>query len=1108
MQGTAGNGAVARLVQAGAPISIAEPTTPEFLGLVTDIEAQRAAVLARSTQRAEQAHAEAESLKQRFRQTAEAKALEVEQAHADGVGSVRQNANDARATIQSNVEAECTGVDAAAEAEFGRLDQVITDKRETVARQAGEKAAAAEQTGTEQAQRAEQGTTERSARATDLADAKITRYRDHEKTSEISETVATAQRDVIAELTRTGAAVAESVRAKSRDLGGHFRDEAAETARDFDRPRGDARAQIVENRDQTKQTLRSIATNAINRITAEANRLAEGLQTESARRSAEIRDQVPAFDASIDESVANSVTHAAAEALAADLAGFAEQSQDAACYPPFADEARTELIGAVAEREAELDEQSIRLSAGLQQTTSDAEAGILDHAQTLTAGVQQLVGDSGTTISGIVDSTATEMHSAADQGAASMAVVTTEVAGSLDESIADLNRRWDERLTEHTAELRGEVDEALASEDRAVDRFSGEIDTSVDRIIEDGFFASAFNFIAGLAEGIWNGAVGLLKGIWDAIKTPLFWIAVAVVVVVLVIAVVVLVIKGAAVLAAIGLVLAFAGKVLLVIGVIAGAIAVGYYVYLAITRPDLTWRQRGELVGRAVFEGVMALAGTGILARLRVFAQVSRFRALVAEAGGLGIAIRLVNKVPNLEKIAELLRLAEAGNVLRVLDKINDVDTAILLLGKMRDVDQLLLLVDKINDAGKAARLAELIEQVPDVQKLGRLLDRVRDPDDLIRMIGELGGPDGVLRLTDDLPAADLAALVTTHGADAVRWAGAEMTGAQAQTLLARMSPDVLAAMRGPTGVGARAAEQLLDTFSDGLLARMVSEVELRELATLLGQQEAGAARQMVEQWVNAGKPVSWERLRKFLRGAGQAAETEGFAAVGAGDIIVDNQTLSTVRAMVAGIDYSALQNIEKRMIEELFRHLGQPLDSTGTFVPPDQAALQAIMPRLRAPATVMGETGVNALHKPPGGPVVDLGPTARPSGLAVEIDRNSAAYRDVLDALEQPPARPWTAPSGIDPVTGATEAVGLADGIRDRTVVADALFAQVTGGGVPRFMTADGGVFERLAAWSHNVRPPGPPPGKIPARLARANPGGFEIIINGRTLHVLPVGL
>ena len=121
---------------------------------------------------------------------------------------------------------------------------------------------------------------------------------------------------------------------------------------------------------------------------------------------------------------------------------------------------------------------------------------------------------------------------------------------------------------------------------------------------------------------------------------------VAIVVVVMVIAVVVLVIKGAAILAAIGAVLAFAGKVLLVIGVVAGLLAVGWALYRMITTPGLSWRERGRLFGEALLEVALAFAGTGILKRLGVFAQVGRLQAFIARVGGLGIALRLINRIP------------------------------------------------------------------------------------------------------------------------------------------------------------------------------------------------------------------------------------------------------------------------------------------------------------------------------------------------------------------------------------------------------------------------------------------------------------------------------
>ncbi|ALG12392.1 hypothetical protein [Kibdelosporangium phytohabitans] len=1097
LQASAGNAAVTRMMSSPAPVAVVPPSTPEFLSLAADIEARRMAVLAHSTAQADQIRTTADASKQRYRTTADTKAVAVEQAHADALGVVQQHASTAQATIDGNLEAELARVDAAADAELQRLDRVIEEKRAAVARHADEKAAVAEQKGTEQADRADTGTAERTRRADEIATAEIERYRSHEQASEIRDTVETARRDVIAELTRTGTAVATGVRTKSAELGGHFRDEAAQTARDLDQPRTDARTQILDNRDRTKDTLREIARSATARINAEATQLGTSLRDESVRRAAEIRGQAAVFDASVDESVATTITQLTrpAEALADDLAAFVRENQDIAGYQPIVDEAHGELLAAASEREARIDELATQFLGSLDQTTGDAETTLIDYAQALTDSAQQAGADFGGPVDETMQATAQQMHDTTDEGTRSMGVVTDEVGGELDRAIRDLGTQWDRKLAEHTDELHDEVDTALRDEDRAVERFERDIEVSVDRIVEEsGFFDSVWNFCAGLAEGIWNGAVALLKGVWDAVKTPLFWIAVAIVVVVLVIAVVVLVIKGAAVLAAIAAVLAFAGKVLLVIGVIVGAIAAIYYVYLAITRPDLTWRQRGELVGRAIFEAALAFTGTGILARLKVFAQISGFRALVARAGNLALAIKLVNLVPDLGKLARLLDLAEAVNVVRVLEKVRDADLALTLLGRVRDVEELMLIVDRISDVSK---LPALLDLVSDTRKLGQLLERMRNPDDLITLLGEVGGPEALLRLTGDLPAADLTSLVTTHGADAVRWAATEMSGLEAQALLARMTPEVITGMRGVTP---RAATRLLDAFDNSLLARVVAEIDPRDLVAFLDQQETGAARRILTQYADAG---SWDRLRRFLRGTVQAAETEGYAAAGAGDLIVDNQTLSTVRAMLAGVDYSALQPIEQRMIQQLFAQLGQPLDATGTLVPPNQAALESIMGRLRAPATVMGETGVNAVHKPLGGAAADLGAVERPAGLAVDIDRNSAAYRQVLTDLESPPARPWTPSS-----TTAPTPVGKAEGIRDRTVVADALFAQVEGGGVPTFMTADGNVFERLAGWAVSVTPPAAGPGSAASRLARANPGGFEIIVNGRRLLVIPVGL
>ena len=405
------------------------------------------------------------------------------------------------------------------------------------------------------------------------------------------------------------------------------------------------------------------------------------------------------------------------------------------------------------------------------------------------------------------------------------------------------------------------------------------------------------------------------------------------------------------------------------------------------------------------------------------------------------------------------------------------------------------------------------VEGHPDLD-LPRLTRELGGAEQLDTLAGQLGAP--LTRIASDLPGPEIVTLVGARGAPAVRWAGTELPGQRAQQLLAGLSDDVLRRCRlsvARGGVTPTQAETLLDVLTDANLQRCVGNVHMRELVPLVAQQERGAARGILEGYLNAGQ---MDNLRRFLRSAERAAAVELAtpAAVGAADIIVDNQTLSSVRALMGGQTWANLQQIERRMVERLFDTLGSPLSAAAvapTGGGPTQAELQGIMPRLRAPATVLGETGITARHRPPGGATIELGEVERPVGLEIGVERNSPEYRAILSELERPPRRPWTSAADVDPITGRTEAVGRPGGIRDRTVVADALFAASVPGGTqpPRFITADGAVFERLAGYAvGTVNPPLPGAGKVPARLARANPAGFEIDVLGRRLWVVPVGL
>ena len=278
------------------------------------------------------------------------------------------------------------------------------------------------------------------------------------------------------------------------------------------------------------------------------------------------------------------------------------------------------------------------------------------------------------------------------------------------------------------------------------------------------------------------------------------------------------------------------------------------------------------------------------------------------------------------------------------------------------------------------------------------------------------------------------------------------------------------------------------------------------QMAQFVETQERGAAQQIVEDFLQERAPQNYQRFMQSIE-HGAAHELANAMAVGSADIMVDNNVLSPFRALLAGTPFAQLPANDQTSIVNLFRLLGQPLPMPGgRVVAPTNAQLRAILPRLRAASTVIGETGINARFRPPGGAIVDLGPTDRPAAFDLTINRDTQAYRDVLDALEHPRLAGWQRPQGTHNGTPHGAAVGRA-GVRDRVIVADAMFARTPPGDpVPRLLSADSRVYERLAGFA--TAPLGnPAPNQARAAwLAQTHPNGFEIDINGQRLMVVPL--
>ena len=112
--------------------------------------------------------------------------------------------------------------------------------------------------------------------------------------------------------------------------------------------------------------------------------------------------------------------------------------------------------------------------------------------------------------------------------------------------------------------------------------------------------------------------------------------------------------------------------------------------------------------------------------------------------------------------------------------------------------------------------------------------------------------------------------------------------------------------------------------------------------------------------------------------------------------------------------------------------------------------------------------------------------------GINLSTKRTSSEYQGLLKELETPVIVKGKLKSG--PIGGKT-------GVDDRNIVADSFFAKTEPGVVPRFATADSKVYNSLA-WRAGIKVD-QLEGKT---LSEAYPKGFNVTINGKTLHVFPL--
>lgn len=291
--------------------------------------------------------------------------------------------------------------------------------------------------------------------------------------------------------------------------------------------------------------------------------------------------------------------------------------------------------------------------------------------------------------------------------------------------------------------------------------------------------------------------------------------------------------------------------------------------------------------------------------------------------------------------------------------------------------------------------------------------------------------------------------------------------------ILSRVAPRLVAGINRLRALGGTAFEAASEAVSRRYgqvvkaVTALLSKLEVRRLAKILGKAELDALlphvkvprqlltmadhvgdetfKKLMRQWSSSGDFAKMNRfLERMAAGAGrQLGET---AAVGSKSIIIDS---NTAIALMKDADPLAKMTMNAGEVARVNYIKGLP---AGT--------------ELRVANVSVGEIA--------GGKIAVR-------GLPLDVVRNSAEYRTMLAKLE-------------------TMNLGGATGAADRAIIADTFYAQSEAGAVPRFITGDKSIYNKLA------KEAGIDPAKLGKPIAKAFPDGFEVTISGRRLKVIPV--
>lgn len=737
-------------------------SSPEYEQFAVQAELHRKTLRDHAKAKKETIGQGAEQEKITISQQVEDEATRLGTAYDQVIAQVKAAIEGAKKEISSNKESRVAQVQATAQAETENADKVVLEKQAEIKQVADQKAAELEAIGESEAKRAQDGSTANIASAQSLKARKIAEVRGKNNDAQLIAEIEQEASKVIAGFTQSATGMAEAARSRAREGTGNFRREGEEAAQTFSGPAEKARTAITGARDETVKAIESAASDSLGELQSDAAALEQKILAEKTEKQAQIRANADSIAAGVDSAAAEAKTKIDAKTTEVDeeAVRFKDKITEVKWAGPEIDTAALDLQLAVDQHNSEIDTLAANVVAAIGKGIKDSVADLARAVTAQIAEVTKTGAEFEAKSSEASSKVVTAMEEQRTTGEEEIKKPGTELGNQLQLSVQRAGEGWSRNVADSRNDIVSSVNAGLRKQQDALASFDSALSGIVSKAgsLLSGIVDALYDigsFIGGVVVGAFWHVIDFFVAIWDMIKKPLFWVVVAIVAVVLIAAI--LYFGWAAVAGA----LAVIGKALVVIGIIIGVGLAIYYIYLAITKPDLSPYERGKYVGKAVVEALLAFAGTGIWSRLTGWmAKVVRIGQVLDLAGDMVKAARLLRKVGEVEMVLQLLgKVKDAEKLLQLLDKVKDAAEALKLLEKTTDIENLLKLIELIKNTdkvfsllekvGDAAKAVELFEQVKNIDTLLSILEKTTEVENLLKLLEAVKNADQVLALLE-----------------------------------------------------------------------------------------------------------------------------------------------------------------------------------------------------------------------------------------------------------------------------------------------------------------------------------------------------------------------